>query len=280
MPPIISLLSDATDFVSYFGKLDSVVAARSYDGLAPAGSIKLTKLDATMVVKLSKLTFDSPPKIIFNPDDTEAYSFATQLVQQLLLDKNALVPFEKSSFQKLLNSIEAVGLAVGESRKGREFSGRIKAQLLDWSSNFYERVRRKKVAILSEMSFEVPELEGWLASTIMELGAVPFTKGVDKNVSTLIEFRPDVLIILGEDERSAAAQNFRTLYDTPWDSLPAVKRGEVYFTAQKQIVPPSSNIIQGIAILVSCLAALESGFITPRDCYLRLRWVELHRDQL
>lgn len=279
MPPVISLTPDATEFVAYYGKIDSVVVARPRDPHAPATALKIP-LDMQTLLKVSKLGFESPPKIIFDPDDAEAFSFATQLAQLLALDKTGLIPFEKASFQKLLSSIEAIGLAVGEPRKGREFAGRIKAQLLDWSSNFYERVRRKKIAILSEMSFELPALEGWLTSVIMELGAVPFTKGVDKNVSTLNEFRPDVLVILGETAKKSAADNFKQLYENPWESLPAVKRGEVYFIGGKDICPPTSNIVQSIAMIVSCLAGLESGFITPRDSFFRLRWVELHRHQL
>jgi ABC-type Fe3+-hydroxamate transport system substrate-binding protein len=62
-----------------------------------------------------------------------------------------------------------------------------------------------------------------------------------------------------------------------WEDIPAVKRGDVVFAEGVALYSPGPRFLDGAAVLVSVLAGLESGYITQRDEYFKLRFVELHR---
>ena len=59
--------------------------------------------------------------------------------------------------------------------------------------------------------------------------------------------------------------------------LGAVKRGEVIFMSGRQLYAPGPGIVRAAACVVSGMAGLDSGYITKRDEFYRLRFVELHR---
>jgi hypothetical protein len=56
-----------------------------------------------------------------------------------------------------------------------------------------------------------------------------------------------------------------------------VKRGEVIFCAGIDLYRPGARFLKGAAILVSAIAGLDSGYITERDEYFKVRYLELHR---
>ena len=69
-----------------------------------------------------------------------------------------------------------------------------------------------------------------------------------------------------------------TLQGLPnWEGLPAVKRGDVIFADGVSLYDAGPGFLRGAAVVVSALASLESGYITKRDEYVKLRFVELHR---
>ena len=92
-------------------------------------------------------------------------------------------------------------------------------------------------------------------------------------------FRPDVIIVapcgatLEESLRS-----LKELEAAPeWEDIPAVKRGEVIFYEGVELYQPGPRFIKGVAVMVSAVAGLDSGYITKKDEFYRLRFVELHR---
>jgi iron complex transport system substrate-binding protein len=92
-------------------------------------------------------------------------------------------------------------------------------------------------------------------------------------------FRPDVIVIAPEG--FSLEESVKTLPILErvgeWSGLPAVKRGEVIFCEGVGLYRPGPKLLKGAAVLFSAIAGLESGYITARDEFFRLRFVELHR---
>jgi iron complex transport system substrate-binding protein len=77
---------------------------------------------------------------------------------------------------------------------------------------------------------------------------------------------------------SESVKTFSKVVTLPeWESLPAVKRGEVIFAAGDALYRPGPRLVKGAAVLISAIAGLDSGYITERDEYFKLRYLELHR---
>jgi iron complex transport system substrate-binding protein len=99
----------------------------------------------------------------------------------------------------------------------------------------------------------------------------------------VVAFNPDVIVVAPEglDLKSSMA-SFKELSKLPhWEDLPAVKRSEVIFTdGIEHFYNPAVGIMDSMAILISAIAGFESGYITTRDTFYRLRWLELHRHRL
>lgn len=161
---------------------------------------------------------------------------------------------------------------------------RVKAQLMDWGDNFYERMKNKKVTFLSSVS--PLKLGGyWIPDMITALSAqsqskVPPYEHGSVEWKEILEYRPDVVVVAPKDlDLKSAMGTFKVLEKLPgWEEIPAVKRGEVVFTdGLAHFYNAGPKIISSFGILVSAIAGLESGFITERDSFYRLRWLEIQR---
>jgi iron complex transport system substrate-binding protein len=183
----------------------------------------------------------------------------------------------------MYDTFEDIGKAVGRAREGRELAQRIQAQLMDWVDNFYERMRNKRVSVLSRL--QPLSLAGEWIPTLIELASAEpqfIVAGEPDRATTwraIADFRPDVILVaprgltLAESVKALAA-----LEKIPeWQQIPAVKRGEVIFSDGSRLCAPGPKFVQGAAILFSGIAGLESGYITKKDEFFRLRFLELHR---
>ena len=91
---------------------------------------------------------------------------------------------------------------------------------------------------------------------------------------------PDVLLVAPEGgdpmKNFGLFQHFET--KSGWEDLLAVKRGQVYFSGGEFIFSrPSMRLMGAMAFLVSTLGGYDSGYITDRDTFHRLRWLEVQR---
>jgi iron complex transport system substrate-binding protein len=177
-----------------------------------------------------------------------------------------------------------VGKALGCPEKGREVAQRMRAQFMDWGDNFYDRMKNKRVTVLSGVTplmlagRWIPDLID-LASCISQQ---PNPGSPDSEITwqQVIQFRPDVLLVaprkLSQDE---ALGTFKILERLPdFELVPAVKRGEVFFFPGEQLLyRPGPKLLEGMAILISAIAGIDSGYITPRDSFQRLRFLEMQR---
>jgi iron complex transport system substrate-binding protein len=179
--------------------------------------------------------------------------------------------------------IEEIGGRVGRAVEARGLAKRIKAQLMEWADSFFDRTRGRKVVILSSISpLRVPS--GWFPDLMRLFSAQFFARDPRRLTVTLgwdeiVAYRPDALIVAPEGCSVAeSVKTLKTLQEmNHWEDIPAVKRGDVVFAEGVALYSPGPRFLDGAAVLVSVLAGLESGYITQRDEYFKLRFVELHR---
>ena len=184
----------------------------------------------------------------------------------------------------VFEAIERMGSDLGVGAKGRELSQRARSQMLDWCDNFYDRGRSKRVTFIS--GIEPFKLGGlWIPDMIGMISAVSQEReagkaGREVSYEEIKAFRPDVIIIAPQGlSLDKSARLFSFFDDLPgWEDIPAVKRGEVFFAdGVENFYTPSLKLIDSMGILVSAMAGIDSGYITRRDSYYRLRWIELQR---
>lgn len=194
-----------------------------------------------------------------------------------------LESFFPRTLEQILAALEAIG-KITKSAKGHDLSQRMKAQIMDWGDNFYDRMKNKRVTFLS--SVQPLRLAGyWIPDLVHACSAVSQLHNPGEDPQSvewkqILEFRPDVIIVAPEGQKiEAAMKAFKVMEKFPdWESVPAVKRGEVVFTdGFAHFYSPSPALRDSMSILVSAIAGFESGYIAPRDSFYRLRWLELQR---
>lgn len=256
---------------------------------APAG-VNLVRGVCDTYVDLSSLKALAPTHILTSVyDERDSDVNARRAVEQFVSvwpDGPKLLPFFPRTFEQTLGVLESIGKLL-QSPKGRDVSQRLKAQVMDWGDNFYERMKNKRVTFLS--SVEPLMLAGmWVPDLIhgcSALSQVRVSGSDDQAVQwkEIVEFRPDVIVVAPrEKDLATSMRSFKTLERFPdWETLPAVKRGEVIFTdGLAHFYHPSPILRESMSILVSAVAGFESGYISPRDSFYRLRWLEMQRHKL
>lgn len=194
-----------------------------------------------------------------------------------------LLAFDPRRFEQIQEMISDLGRGLGVASLGRDRAQRLKAQALDWGENFYDRMKNKRVVVLA--SVEPLTSAGFWIPDLISLGsAIPFetNPGQDDRLiawSELEAFRPDVIVVAprGFSLTQSAALLGKLELHPVWEKLPAVKRGEVIFAPGSALYWPGYTLINGISMLFSAIGGLESGYITERDSFFRLRHLELHR---
>jgi iron complex transport system substrate-binding protein len=220
------------------------------------------------------------------PDDS--VSALTEQFSEELSDstgkKVRVYSYKPYTLDSIYEIIAELGRDLGFIEKGRSLSQNLKAQFMDWSDNFYDRMKNKKVTFLT--GIDPYKLGGWWIPDMIKMASAEgqfWSSGKpDQEIAweAVVEFRPDVILVAprGMDINATAAL-FRDLEKcSGWEEIPAVKRGEVYFTDGKShFFSPTMRLIESMAVLVSAIAGFESGYIAPRDSFYKLRWLELQR---
>jgi len=247
---------------------------------------RLVEMLSELPVNLGALAKVAPDIILTSVSDPDPEPFCrwAEGVLQQSLGRRALVrSFTITSLEGMYTAFEEVGVAVGKGREGREFANRVKAQIMDWGDNFYPRMKNKKVTVLSSIA-PLRVAGRWVPDLIKAASAQPQFAAINEadratSWSEVASFRPDVIVVAPEGY--TLEESVKTLKilekGSEWEGIPAVKRGEVIFAEGTNLYRPGPAILRGIAVLFSAIAGLESGYITKRDEFLRLRFVELHR---
>jgi ABC-type Fe3+-hydroxamate transport system substrate-binding protein len=192
------------------------------------------------------------------------------------------VPYSRSS-----NIFSELATALDVAKAGIELASKFSAQCKDWVANFYPRMRGKKVSFLTGTA---PLILGglWIPDMIVQTGAVSQYAKVGQNHrkvewNEIVAFAPDVIIIAPGGLSVVSSMKRLAYFEAleGWEDLPAVKRGEVIFTdGAYHFSRPGPGLLESMGVLVSAISGLESGYITPRDSFHRLRWVEMNRGKL
>lgn len=212
---------------------------------------------------------------------------ARDLFTQQFADRVKLLSYAPTTLEQILASFEQLGKDLKVPAKGHELGQRVKAELMNWSDNFYDRMKNKRVTFLAGVDPFV--LAGyWIPDMIHMASAVSQVRvgGEDSMIVSwkdIVDFRPDVIIVAPQGQTlQQSMKHFFKLEKLPdWESIPAVKRGEVIFTdGHEHFYRTSPHLRESMSILVSAIAGFESGYISPRDCFHRLRWLEMQRHKI
>lgn len=196
----------------------------------------------------------------------------------------AIVHCTPTTLDTAMSAIEDVGKALGSSERAHSLAQRLKAQLMDWCDNFYDRMKNKRVSVLAGV--EPLMLAGhWVPDMVALCSGVSHMArdgAPDAAIAwpEIVSFRPDVIVVAPRGmELKVSMAHFKQMEKLPgWESVPAVKRGEVTFVdGLHHFYEPGPKLMESMAILISAIAGLDSGYITPRDSFYRLRWLELQR---
>lgn len=236
------------------------------------------KLTADMLAKYS-------PELVLGDIYTKTQEEVTAIAKSFTPPGAKYLNFAPLTLEAIYSDFERLGKVVGLEAQGRAISQRVKAQLMDWGSNLYDRMKNKRVAIINHMPLGVPGR--WVPDLVKLASCTALvTKGVQETNPVkweeVLAFRPDVILVAPlEMGLKSSMATFRELERlTDWENIPAVKRGEVYFASGETFkFVPTYKLIGTAAVLFSAIAGFDSGYITDRDSYQRLRWLEMHRDK-
>jgi iron complex transport system substrate-binding protein len=216
-------------------------------------------------------------------DRAEFIAWAEEYLTREVGRKVAVHDISVESLDAVYRVIEDLGGLVGNRVDARRLASKIKAQLMSWADSFFDRCRGKQVIVLSDI--DPITIEGrWFPDLIRLLGGKPVELHGEQPKAAvtwkdLVEARIDVIVVAAEN--SSISQITKTLpllqAQPGWDDIPAVKRGEVIFAPGTDLYRPGPRFLKGTAILVSAVAGLDSGYITERDDYFKIRYLELHR---
>lgn len=217
-------------------------------------------------------------------EDTEVFiAWAENYLSRELGREVSIQDIRVNGLDDVYRVIEELGALVGNRIDARVLVNAIKAQLMQWADSFFDRCRGKQVAVLSKVDPIV--IEGrWFPDLIRLFGGrsverAPGQRHIPLTWSDIVAARVDVIIVAPENDSIAdSVKALPKLQGLPnWEDLPAVKRGEVIFAPGNDLYRPGPRFLKGAAILVSAVAGLDSGYITEREEYLRVRYLELHR---
>jgi iron complex transport system substrate-binding protein len=214
---------------------------------------------------------------------TEFVAWAEAYLRKATERRVKVIDISISTLEQMYAVVEEIGGLTGDAPEARKFANKNKAQLMAWADSFFERCKGKKVVVLSSVE-PVITAERWIPDLVKLLGArtierPPEAQGRSLTWPEIIAGRPDVLVVAPEGKPLLeSVKSLKSVQELPdWEELPAVKRGEVIFCSGIELYRPGPKFLRGAAILVSAVAGLDSGYITERDEYFKIRYLELHR---
>lgn len=203
-----------------------------------------------------------------------------------------ILSLEPKSISEVLSIWDDLGKATKKVQRARDLHQRVEAQILDWTSNFYARLRGKRVLVLTSLN-PVVVASSWIADVVRKIGAI--APELDAESDQIVvdwkyvaRFDPHVLILapVGKTLAESCGQFFELekLQGEDlraYEATPAAKRGDVYFSeGLSSFYCIDYRILKTVGIIVSATAGFESGYITDRDSFHKLRYLEMHRHKI
>jgi hypothetical protein len=232
--------------------------------------------------------------ILWCDSDSEtekSINYLYENIESLNLKKGNVLFAAPEKLSEVYQMWTKIGAACQKGFVARDRVNRLESQIADLCKNFYSRTKNKKVVIIS--SLDPLEVAGkWLNDAIKLSAAQPFVPKRKPRVSVektsdyktewedIIEFNPDVILVAPRGKPQDFANKLLLQLEKleSWGKIFAVKRGEVVFTGgDDKLYYPGFALLDSVRVLFSAIAGLESGYITDKDSYRRLRWLEMNR---
>jgi len=302
---IVSCEPFLTELIASLGLFDSLIGVShrcdSPDGVGeryvvtrPAGGSPASHLFRSEVL-WSELKRLAPDVLVLRPPEREQSSEgaaqcaaeAQSFAESRLGFPVKICAHNPRTLSQVFEVFEALAADLGVPDHGRRLHNRVKAQMMNWVDNFYQRMKSKRVTLLS--SVEPLGLAGFWVPDMIRLASAVSQAPSDgmgsrqTDWAEIVRFRPDVILVAPEGVALPQARGaFKVMEKLPgWEDVPAVKRGEVYFTGGlHNFYRPSARLMDSMAILISAVAGFEAGYITERDSFYKLRWLEMQRHRI
>lgn len=308
---IVSLAPFITDLVSHYGLADKLVGithrcrpiadknlviqritADQPDEISDVGDAEALSLSAELAsfpVDVEKLRDLEPDIVLTSTGRREDSALVTRQLKLTLQavcksDSIELCDYSPMGLEQVYSTYQDLARDVGVPGKGIQLANIIKAEAMNWADNFYDRLKKKRVTFL--VGVEPLMLAGyWIPDMVALTSAISQgnLRGLEPtriSWEEVVAFRPDVMIVAPAGlEMQEALATFKLLEKLPdWDNVLAVKRGDVFFTSGTEYFhEPSQRLRSSMGILISAIAGFDSGYITERDSYTRLRLLEMQR---
>jgi hypothetical protein len=264
-------------YFAFAKQADAEVKAQSFD-LRPLSG----KEDVTASIEADTLCLTSESFILYDK------------TKEALLDRCLTLGIEPRvldprSLSQILDNWQDLGKEFGKQARARDLRQRVEAQLMDWTSNFYARLRGKRVLIVSGFS-PLVIASSWINDIVRRIGAI--APEIDSDTDQLVidwdfvaKFDPHV--ILFAPVGATLLQSTKLFFELDghdwkgaevFHATSAAKRGDIFFcSGQSNFYSQDYRIIDSIGTIVSAAAGLDSGYITERDSFYKIRFLELHR---
>ncbi len=186
-----------------------------------------------------------------------------------------------NQLDSIKNFYDLISKSLNSNTFGNEVFKKFESQIKTWLINFPDRIRLKRVVII--INFNPIVCFGAYLNDIIRLASCRnFDVEFDSVTSfkDLSDFNPDVIIVNSESDSGVILSFFD---EESFPNVSAVKRGCVYIVKPEVVsfldVSPDSLFLAG-GIIVSALADLDSGYLTPKGSFYKLSYLQMFRHKL
>ena len=242
---IVSLAPSITEILFAMGAGDKVVGVTTYCNY-PKAAKELPKIGNFAAVDFEKIVALKPDLVIVTTDGNPC-----EVIGKLeSLGIRTLVTDSKS-FAQLLDSIDAIGKAVGKQEEAQGLLSKLKR---DWESigEKHREGSQSAVLLLYGISPLVAAGEGSLGDELVRQAGGRNIFGdsgrsyVTTDLEKVISLSPEVIIqvAMGSETNEGVREGW-----SRWSSIPAAKNGRIWVLTPDLITRPGPRIIEGLKLI-------------------------------
>lgn len=223
---------------------------------------------------------------IREPDTQKFIEWAQGILHKKTGLRITIKHLQTDTLEEVYQTMEEVGALIGKRTIAAKLVEDIKSNVYQWAQSYSVLCKGKKVLLLSETApFEFES--GWVDDLIHLFGAETFSKihshhSVPVMWKDIVEGRPDVIVVAPHNTFLTQSVKRLPILETAegWEELPAVKRGQVFFTSGMDLYRPGPKFLKGVAAFVSAMAGLDKPIFDDQEDFFRIRQVEMYRHKL